>query len=244
MNFDNFLQQTQIIDFTNQNIQKLSIELAKDCKSDIDAQFNLSFEKLAFKLCENEFDLPDIYDKPFDVVVENSNKYKTYDEMINNFPDVSFLIIDYDKKYLKQVVELFINTVHNINKQDYSIEQLNAWANQDYDLEIWEKRFEKNKPYLCILKDEVVGFCEYYHGYIDCFYVHYKYQNFGIGKSLLNHILKTAKNENMDKIRLDSSITAKPFFEKFGFKEVEKNIVKRKSMELVNFNMKYIIKDK
>lgn len=51
-----------------------------------------------------------------------------------NFDD-SFLIIDYDKKYLKQIVELFINTVHNINKKDYSKEQLNVLANQDYNLE-------------------------------------------------------------------------------------------------------------
>lgn len=40
----------------------------------------------------------------------------------------SFLIYEYDKKYLKQIVELFINTVYNINK---------------YDLNIWETRFEK-----------------------------------------------------------------------------------------------------
>ena len=45
------------------------------------------FEKLAFELGENEFDLPDIYDEPLDVVVESLNKYKTYAEMIGNFPD-------------------------------------------------------------------------------------------------------------------------------------------------------------
>ncbi len=84
-----------------------------------------------------------------------------------------------------------------------------------YDLKTCEKRFEKSKPYLCILEDEVVGFCEYYHGYIDCFYVHYKYQNIGIGKLLLNYILEMAKNENTDKVKINASITAKPFFEKF-----------------------------
>lgn len=156
-----------------------------------------------------------------------------------NFDD-SFLIIDYDKKYLKQIVELFTNTVHKINKKDYSKEQLNVWANQDYDLEIWEKRFEKNKPYLCVLKDEVVGFCEYSNEYIDCFYVHFKYQNFGIGKQLLNHIFKIAKNDNIDKIKVDASITAKPFFEKFGFKEVRKNLVKRENVEFVNFRLEKI----
>ena len=152
----------------------------------------------------------------------------------------SFFIVEYDKKYLKQIVELFINTVHNINKKDYTKEQLNAWANLKYDLNIWEKRFEKSKPYLCILEDEVVGFCEYYDGYIDCFYVHFKYQNCGIGKLLFTHILKLAKNENIDKIKVDASITAKSFFEKFGFKEIKKNLVKRENVELVNFSMEKI----
>lgn len=149
----------------------------------------------------------------------------------------SFFISNYDKKYLKQIVELFINTIHNINKKDYSKEQLNAWANPKYDLKTWEKRFEKSKPYLCILEDEIVGFCEYYDGYIDCFYVHYEYQNCGIGKLLLTHILELAKNNKIDKIKVDASITAKPFFEKFGFKEVRKNLVKRENVELVNFSM-------
>lgn len=131
---------------------------------------------------------------------------------------------------------------YNFNpyKKDYTKEQLNAWANPKNDLKTWEKRFEKSKPYLCMLEDEVVGFCEYYKGYIDCFYVHFKYQNCGIGKLLFTHILKLAKNENIDKIKVDASITAKSFFEKFGFKEIKKNLVKRENVELVNFSMEKI----
>lgn len=53
----------------------------------------------------------------------------------------SFLIYEYDKKYLKQIVELFTNTIHNINNKDYTKEQLNAWANQRYDVSITTKPF-------------------------------------------------------------------------------------------------------
>lgn len=60
---------------------------ARGNKEGVDAQFNPAFEKLAFILEENEFDLPDIYNEPLDVVVDNLTKNKTYDEMINNFPD-------------------------------------------------------------------------------------------------------------------------------------------------------------
>ena len=162
--------------------------------------------------------------------------------MLNNSENKSFFIIDYDKKYLKQIVELFINTVHNINKKDYTKKQLNAWANPKYDLKTWEKRFEKSKPHLCMLEDEVVGFCEYYDGYIDCFYIHFKYQGCGVGKLLLTHILELAKNENIDKIKVDASITAKPFFVKFGFIQVKENLVKRKNVELKNFSMEIDLK--
>jgi ribosomal protein S18 acetylase RimI-like enzyme len=159
--------------------------------------------------------------------------------VLDNLKNKSFFIIDYDKKYLKQIVELFINTVHNINKKDYTKEQLNAWANPKYDLRIWEKRFEKSKPYLCMFEDEVVGFCEYYDGYIDCFYIHFKYQGCEIGKLLLTHVLEIAKNDKIDKIKVDASITAKPFFEKFGFIQVKENLVKRENVELKNFSMEF-----
>ncbi|MDD2975104.1 MAG: Cro/Cl family transcriptional regulator, partial [Aliarcobacter cryaerophilus] len=55
------------------------------------AQFTPPLEQLAFKLEKDEFDLPDIYSKPLDVVIEALKKNKTYDEMIDVFPDVPFL---------------------------------------------------------------------------------------------------------------------------------------------------------
>lgn len=62
-------------------------------------------------------------------------------------------------------------------------------------------------------------------------------------KITLNHILNLAKNENIDKIKVDASITAKPFFEKFGFKEVRENLVKRGNQELINFSMEKNLKN-
>ena len=81
-----------------------------------------------------------------------------------------------------------------------------------------------------------------YDGYIDCFYVHFKYQGCGVGKLLLTHIFELVKNNKIDKIKVDASITAKPFFEKFGFIQVRENLVKRENVELVNFSMEKIIK--
>lgn len=62
---------------------------ARGNKKGVNAQFNPPFEQLAFKLGKNEFDLPKIYAKPLDVIIDCLIKNKTYDEMINNLPDIS-----------------------------------------------------------------------------------------------------------------------------------------------------------
>ncbi|MDD2906947.1 MAG: transglutaminase family protein [Sulfurimonas sp.] len=61
---------------------------ARGNKEGVNAQFNPPIEKLAFELKDNEFDLPEIYEEPLAVVVQTLEKYKTYEEMINNFPDI------------------------------------------------------------------------------------------------------------------------------------------------------------
>lgn len=62
---------------------------ARGNKKGVDAQFNPPTEKLAFTLEANEFDLPEIYENPLEVVIQALEKFTTYEEMINNFPDIA-----------------------------------------------------------------------------------------------------------------------------------------------------------
>ena len=57
--------------------------------------------------------------------------------MKNGILDISFDMKYYEEKYLKEVVNLFIDTVHNINKKDYTKEQLNAFRGPK-----WPKKWE------------------------------------------------------------------------------------------------------
>lgn len=40
MSLNNFLKESEIIDFSNPNIQKLAFELSKDCKNDVEIAKN------------------------------------------------------------------------------------------------------------------------------------------------------------------------------------------------------------
>lgn len=61
---------------------------ARGNKEGVDAQFYPPHEKLAFELGENEYDLPDLYTEPLDVVVEALKTRKNYGEMVGHFPDM------------------------------------------------------------------------------------------------------------------------------------------------------------
>ena len=61
---------------------------ARGNKKGVNAEFNPPHEKLAFELEEHEYDLLDILQDPLPEVVKALKTYKSYNEMIHNFPDV------------------------------------------------------------------------------------------------------------------------------------------------------------
>ncbi len=61
---------------------------ARGNKEGVKAAFTPPMEQLAFEIEAGEFDLPEIYEKPLDVIIHTLEKYQTYEEMVNNFPDI------------------------------------------------------------------------------------------------------------------------------------------------------------
>jgi putative acetyltransferase len=76
----------------------------------------------------------------------------------------------------KEIADLFYETVHSVCANDYTAEELEAWAPTPIDYEKWQKRLEKRKPFVVIINHLIVGFAELEKdGHIDCFYVHKNY---------------------------------------------------------------------
>ena len=63
----------------------------------------------------------------------------------------------------------------------------------------------------------------------------------GVATLLLQEIFNTANELNISKLQTDASITAKPFFEKHGFKTIQQQTVKIKDVELINYKMEKLI---
>ena len=55
-------------------------------------------------------------------------------------------------------------------------------------------------------------------GLIDHFFCHHEYQGKGVGRHLMEHVLRVGKLQGITRFYSEVSITARPFYEKFGFK--------------------------
>lgn len=138
--------------------------------------------------------------------------------------------------------ELFFNTIRNVNIRDYSELQVQAWAPDDYDKAEWHSRIGKINPFVALLDDEIVGYADVQDdGYIDHFFCHSEHQGKGIGKALFNEIFKAAEQKCLSRLYSHVSITAKPFFERFGFKEVKKQRVNIRDQVLTNFVLEKLL---
>lgn len=149
----------------------------------------------------------------------------------------------YIRNYMKgdsqETAELFYNTVHVINKRDYTDAQIKVWAPENRDLKKWNESFSGRKAIVAVEENHIVGFCDITDsGYLDRLYVHSEFQGKGAGKALCREAEKYAVDHGNETVEVYGSITAKPFFESLGYSVVRDNEVIRDGISLKNFYMK------
>ncbi|NIK75255.1 putative acetyltransferase [Paenibacillus castaneae] len=151
------------------------------------------------------------------------------------------IIRKFNESDISGIVSLFYETVHTINKQHYSQEQLEAWAPKDEEKckhTVWRESLRHNITYVAETNDQIVGFSDMSEdGYIDRLYVHKDFQRQGIAKALLNTLESESRKRGLHEMSTDASITAKPFFERQGFVIIQKQIVERRGVALTNYKM-------
>lgn len=145
------------------------------------------------------------------------------------------VVREYQSSDSKELAELFYNTVHSVNARDYAKEQLDVWATGKVDLEKWNQSFREHYTIVAVKDEIIVGFgdMDILSGYLDRLYVHKDYQGKGIATAICNKLEKEAEG----KIFTHAAITARPFFEKRGYKVIKEQRVERQGIFLTNFIM-------
>lgn len=137
-----------------------------------------------------------------------------------------------------EIMWLFYNTVRTINRQDYSQEQVEAWAAPEPNAEKWAERQQTRLVYVAEQEGQIVGFAELERsGHIDCFYCHHQFQRQGVGTELLHQLVAVAEGLEIDCLFTEASITAHPFFERQGFSTLAAQEVVHRGVKFLNYRM-------
>lgn len=148
------------------------------------------------------------------------------------------IIIPFDPLYSDQIIACFIASIEDISDKFYDQAQRKAWVVSARDKQFWRQRLAIKRPYLAMIDGNAVGFIELDpDGHIDCLYVHPIYQHQKIATKLYQFIENIAINKCFSRLFVEASCVAKPFFEKHGFKMIERLEHERDGQILVNFSM-------
>lgn len=135
----------------------------------------------------------------------------------------------------QELAQLFYETVHAVNARDYTPEQLDAWAPAPPDPAVWDASLRAHCALVAVVDGKLAGFADLdpAAGYLDRLYVHKDYQRRGVATALCARLEELARGP----VVTHASRTARPFFERRGYRVLRAQEVERRGVLLENFVM-------
>lgn len=142
---------------------------------------------------------------------------------------------NYESRDCPILARLFYETVHTVNRRDYTQVQVDAWATGTVDLDAWDASFSAHHTLVAEEDGIIAGFADMASdGYLDRLYVHKDHQGRGIATALCDALESAC---NAPRCTTHASITARPFFEGRGYQAVKEQLVECRGILLTNFIM-------
>lgn len=140
---------------------------------------------------------------------------------------------------ITEMTALYQDTILSVNRKDYTAEEVEDWASCGDDTDHLYKSFSEQHYMVAENKEaKIVGFASINDsGYMHTLFVHKDFQYQGVASLLNQAIERYTKEKGVKKITSEVSITAKPFFEKQGFKVDEEQKRKANKLFLTNYKM-------
>ncbi|TIX90041.1 GNAT family N-acetyltransferase [Rhizobium sp. P44RR-XXIV] len=141
----------------------------------------------------------------------------------------------------RATIDIFLRAIRETASKDYSPEQIAAWAKVD-DAEVWAQYRASRPTWLAMNGPMPVGFTDLKpDGCLDMMFVDSDYQGKGIASLLLATVEKAARDQGLQRIFTEASLTARPFFERKGFVVLAAQQVQKLGQTLANFRMEKML---
>lgn len=140
---------------------------------------------------------------------------------------------------IPEMQELFHDTVLHVNSKDYTKEETEDWASCGNSVEHWKELLTGHEYVAAVSKaGRIIGFTSMNaEGYMHSMFVHKAWQRKGVAKQLLSEAEKMARGYGVQRIWAEVSITARPFFERHGYKVVKLQKARANRLYLTNHVM-------
>lgn len=161
------------------------------------------------------------------------------------------------------VIDIFRASVRLVARRNYTQDQVMAWAPDEIDPAAWTKRYDTRQAWVAdavavdlgaaaqggatrgaadpgdaVARSGIVGFIELEgRDHLDMLYVHPAHQRQGVATALLEHLELAARGLGARRLRTEASITARPFFERRGFRLVAEQTVAVRGQSFINYRM-------
>lgn len=120
---------------------------------------------------------------------------------------------------LAEVADVFTDSVRNLCNNDYDATTIEQWlASRSPESRL--AMIEKNSLWVAVLENEIVGYLIIAPGEIIALFIRSNYSGHGIGSTLLKFGIDMARQTGIETIKLQSTLTAVPFYTKYGFRKL------------------------
>jgi putative acetyltransferase len=140
------------------------------------------------------------------------------------------------------MMTLFHASVHLVAAADYDAQQREAWAPAVMDRARWERRLDEQQVRVAEHRDALAGFCTWNaEGCLDLLYVHPDHLRRGVASALCAAAEADLRLRGVTRLHTQASLTAQPFFQRQGFRLVQRQTVEIRGVVLPNAVMEKIL---
>ncbi|TVT34931.1 GNAT family N-acetyltransferase [Marinobacter vinifirmus] len=154
----------------------------------------------------------------------------------------SITIRKYQIQDLSPVVRLFTDSVHELTAGAYDETQRYAWASRTPHLDVWRERLDSLETLVAEEGDDLAGFISYdKDGTIDLVFTAPNFARRGIASTLYHEAEKQLIGMDVKELKTESSVVARPFFERHGFEVVDEQRVTVRGAQFLRYNMRKVL---
>ena len=147
-----------------------------------------------------------------------------------------------DQADIPGIQAVFRSAVLHTTVAHYDTAQRRAWAARADDAGRWEKALREQQVWVAVEGDKVLGFISLApEGHIGFLYVHAEHGRQGVAQALFLMLLAEAERRGLTRLTTDASHTARPFFERQGFRVLQRNERDLDGVVLENFRMERML---